>query len=509
MLSLFGPFTRSLIGLLTYPAYRAFLAATRRPELARQSVWTEIAPLLRRSEFWRERFRPRLEDYEVTTLEFYQKALEQNRDGDTSPLNQERVLFWSQSAGTTGNRKLFPMTPSFRRQFQRTVPPLVHGLIKRYPRFLECPALYFAATDPQERTAAGLEIGFISNYNYRTIPSLMRSQYAFPRELFRDSATFDRYAAVYALQGDVSAMFAVTPMSFKRLISAIRDNRDFILGCLRGDVPWDATLPKPAVTRQRLETVSRLLNADQLSFRQLWPSLDCVCSWKTAVCAAQLREISPYLQGVDVIDAIYSATEGWVTVPVVEYGGNVVHPGAHIVEFIEAGREVAARNLLQLWELKVGGRYEVFLTTAMGLVRYRLCDVIACTGYYNQAPVIEFAHKSTGIISLGLVSIAESELVESLLAAGVALRSHWRVGPNASGNGLVLYADAGGNDLEVQLAAADEHLRALNVNYRIYRGNQTIVPLTRALLPLAHPLWTQTSVHAQSKPMLLLQVCPE
>lgn len=508
-LSLSGSAKRSLIYLHTYPAYRRFLADTRQPERARQRLWQEIAPLLRQSELWQDTFRPQLQDYDITTLEFYRSALDRSLHTGTSLLNGEPVMFWSQSAGTTGDQKLFPMTPSFRRQFQRTVSPTVHGFLKHYPRFLESPVLYFAATDPQQRTESGVEIGFISNYNYRTIPAMMRSQYAFPREVFRDAATFDRYAPVYALQHDLSAMLAVTPISFKRLISGIREHRSFILGCLRGDLPWDPTLPKPTISRQRLETVSHLLHADDLAFRKLWPSLAFVCSWKTAVCAAHLREIGAYLEGVDVIDAIYSATEGWITVPVAETGGSVVHPGAHIFEFIEVGRDISTKHLLPLWELKPGVSYEVFLTTAMGLVRYRLCDVVTCTGFYNRAPVIEFAHKSAGIISLGLVSVSESELVESLLAAGVSLQEHWRMGPNKPGNGLVLYVDAIHSDLDEQLAAADAHLRAININYRIYTDNQTMTALGCTVLPPAHTLWTQGYSHAQSKPVLLIHTCPE
>lgn len=504
-----GSAKRSLIFLHTYPAYRRFLAATRRPEQAQRGVWLEIEPLLRRSDLWRRSFHPELQDYDITTLEFYRPSIGRSLETGTSLLNGEPVLFWSQSAGTTGDQKLFPMTESFRRQFQTTVPPMVHGLVRRYPQFLDLPVLYFAATDPRERTPTGTEIGFISNYNYRTIPAVMRSQYAFPRALLRDAATFDRYAPVYALQGDLSAMFAVTPLSFKRLISGIREHRAFILRCLKGDVPWDPALPKPAISRQRLETVSQLIAADDLTFKKLWPSLAFVCSWKTAVCAAHLKEIDAYLEGVDTIDAIYSATEGWITVPVVEAGGNVVHPGAHIFEFIEVGKEISARHLLPLWDLKPGLRYEVFLTTAMGLVRYRLFDIVTCTGFFNRAPVIEFAHKSAGIISLGLVSVGESELVESLLAAGIRLQGHWRVGPDAAGQGLVLYVDAGDPDLDAQVAVADTHLRAINLNYRIYTGNGTIRALSCAVLPRSHTLWTQQASHAQSKPVLLIQTCPK
>jgi hypothetical protein len=498
-----------LIDVGTRPSHRRFLTATEHPEQAQALVWREITPLLRESEWWRPRFRPRLQDYDITTLDVYRPAIERSLATGLSLLNHERVLFWSQSAGTTGDQKLFPMTSAFRQQFQRTVPPMVQELLRRYPRFLLQPALYFAATDPQKRSATGADIGYISNYNYRTIPRIMRSRYAFPREIFRDADTFDRLGPVYALQTDLSAMFAVTPISLRQLIANIRQHREFVLRCLRTNGPPEPGLPAVTISPERLASVTRQLEADNLSFRTLWPSLSFVCAWKTAVCEAHLNEVAPFLEGIDVIDAIYSATEGWITVPVMETGGSVVHPGAHIFEFIEVGQEIASRNLLPLWALTPGRRYEIFLTTAMGLVRYRLYDVVACTGLFNRAPVIEFAHKSGGIISLGLVSVSESELIECLRAAGLRLRAHWRVGPNASGDGLVLYTDAAAVDLSGQLQAADDHLKSINVNYRTYRDNATVQPLTSATLPPGHRLWSSGAAHAQSKPVLLIQTVPD
>jgi hypothetical protein len=263
------------------------------------------------------------------------------------------------------------------------------------------------------------------------------------------------------------------------------------------------------ITAERLGVVSRLLRADDLAFKRLWPSLEFVCTWTTAICSAHLSGIRTYLADIDVIDAIYSATEGWVTVPVADIGASPVHPGAHIFEFIEAGQDISKEHLLPPWALKPGVRYELFLTTAMGMVRYRLCDVVTCTGFFNRAPVIEFSHKSASIISLGLVSVSESELAESLQAAGIVLARHWRVGPGRAGNGLVLYVDRDPPNLDAQLARADAHLRALNINYRIYAGNRTIEPLSHAVLPPSHRLWEQGAHHAQSKPVLLLQTCPE
>lgn len=479
------------------------------PEAAYLHLWKEIQPLLSRSALWKNSLHRHLNDYDITTLEHYLPFLKQNMDSRISLLNGESILFWSQSAGTTGDRKLFPMTSTFRTQFQRTMHPMVHGFIKHYHNFLKHPVLYFAAADPGETTSVGIEIGFISNYNYRTIPGPLRSQYAFPREIFRDTATFAKCSPIYALEKDLSAMFAVTPLSFKQLINNMRANKEYILKSLTSKAPPEAGLPEPHISEERLAAVTSCLMNDDVRFKKLWPSLEFVCCWKTSVCAAHLKEISPYLENIDAIDAVYSATEGWMNVPLPEAGANPLHPGAHIFEFIEVGEEIRKDNLISPWDLKPGGLYEIFLTTAMGLIRYRLFDIIRCTGFFNKAPLIEFVHKSASIISLGLVSVSEAELMESFEQAGIEIPGHWRIAPNRQGSGLVLYGDLPGFISEKTLETADEILKNININYRIYTTNGTLSSLSYKLLPPEHPLWMPEECHAQRKPVFLLQRCPE
>jgi len=504
-----NPF-RLLAFAATGVKYRKFLRDCRAPEAAYSHLWhKEIQPLLRGATFWRRQGLPaRLADCPLTEYSTYAAALERSVQTGVSELTDEPVLFFAQSAGTSGPQKLFPLTRSFARQFQRTTGPFVHSLLRSFDGLLRHPVLYFAATAPSCFTPTGVPIGFISHFNYVTVPPLLQRQYCIPRAVLADAATFAHGAPLYALAQNLSGLLSVTPLSLSGLLGSLTGNWKEYLAILAGEKPMPVNLPRPAIEPARLAML-RDLDPATFSFKQIWPGLACVACWTSSVCQAQLRQIQSRL-GVPVADAIYSATEGWMNVPFgdgVREGGPL-HPGAHIVEFLKEGDAVKPRNLIPPWELQPGSNYEVILTTAQGLVRYRLYDVVACTGMFARSPIISFRYKSGRSISLGLAVVSESELVSASLAAGFGLKAHWRFGPSAAGNGLSLYVPEDADVATNLLAAIDSEVRRMNVNYAQYTENGTIAPLSIERLPASHPFWQRSALHAQSKPQYLVQTRP-
>lgn len=90
------------------------------------------------------------------------------------------------------------------------------------------------------------------------------------------------------------------------------------------------------------------------------------------------------------------ATEGIVTVPRHGAADPVTVPNAHFLEFIPCpadgaalGANVAERPRL-LHELDSEEAYEVLLTTGAGLARYRIGDVVRCTGHWRGLPMLRF-----------------------------------------------------------------------------------------------------------------------
>jgi hypothetical protein len=63
------------------------------------------------------------------------------------------------------------------------------------------------------------------------------------------------------------------------------------------------------------------------------------------------------------------------------------------------------------WELQNGSQYEVVMTTAGGLYRYRTGDIVQCEGYTGDLPILRFSGRQ------GLVSdIVGEKLTEQFVA---------------------------------------------------------------------------------------------
>lgn len=516
---------RQLLFATSWGKHRSFVRDAQEPERAQERVWNETWSLLRDSPFWADRLgaraadrEARLEDFGITDYETYRPALEACFAGErVSPLSNEEILFWCESSGTSGKRKLFPLTETFRRQFQRTTPPLLHQFTRRFPDFLAKPVLYFAAALPAERSPAGVEVGFISNFNYRHIPGFLQKHYAFPLESFRDSETFLKWAPLYALQTDLSAMIAITPSMVEQFAERIEAGFESVyLPALEGQIALPAGLPPLKATAERIALLKRAFLMRPFSFREVWPGLQFVCCWKSSTCGLQLPKLERYLQGrVPVVDATYSATEGWLTVPLVSGPemrgmGGALHPGAHRVEFFKAGNAPLANELLPLWKLEAGQDYEVVLTTAMGFIRYRLYDVVRCTGYFHRTPILEFRHKSGNLLSLGQARISEAYLISALDEIGQPARGRWVFAPNAFGDQLLLYSDQeadGSGALQRIARHVHQKLCELNPDYAADIESRLLKPVGVEFLEPGHAYWTR-SEHAQSKQAVLRQAGP-
>lgn len=501
-----------LARMSTKKKFDLFVRDTQSPEQAYSRLWKKTFSLISRSRFWADRMgsSQKLEDFDLTDFETYRSVLDQAyAHSMRSPLTAEPLLFWAETGGTTAEAKLFPVTRSFQTQFQRTNPPLVQSWTRRFPKFLSQPVLYFASSTPNERSPVGIERGYISGYNYRNIGGLLKKAYAFPIEIFKDREFFIHWAPLYALRQDLSAMVAITPSMLEVFVRSIRQDYPSLLEYLEGKKIPPAPLPRVHCPPDRLSHLKALANrTDSFTALDLWPSLQFTSCWKTSTCGMQLTRIQDFFLGVPIVDATYSATEGWMTVPLEnDRPGGPLHPGAHLVEFLPVDAEVKKENLIKPWQLQEDHEYEIFLTTDMGFVRYRLYDVVRCTGFYNRSPVLEFVGKSGNLISLGHTRISESVLMGILPTLKQSLPSRWILAPCTTGKQMYLHyvqGERSDSDWNPACNELDHRLQEASVDYREDIRDRLLNPIVPKALPTTHPLWNRF-LHAQTKPVVIHQ----
>ncbi len=510
---------RFLLEKLTAGDFRRFEKACVEPEEFQNRLWTKTHELLANAPYWRALYPggvpERLEDFPISEYSTYRPTLDADFEKSTSSLSGEKILFWSESSGTTGKRKLFPITQTYQKQFQATNGPLIYSLLKRFPKFFRKKAIYFASALPQEKSPAGVEVGFISGHNYRHLPRIIQRAYGFPIEIFAKPALFEVWAPFYAVAADLSAMIAITPGRVRLLAENIAARKGQILKTLEeGKLPDG--LPFPKISSARMMIIRKALAAPDLNFGDLWPNLEMIGCWMSSVCALQVAALGPYLgKQTKIIDVTYSATEGWVNVPLSsDDSGGPFHPGAIIAEFSEIGSEPDPKKLLKPWQLRPGHRYEIFITNTMGLVRYRLHDVLLCKGFYRHSPVVEFSGKAGQELPLGMIRVSGEQFVAAAEKLPVLTKSDFIFGPVPEGNRIAVYVSEKhvGDQaaIETEIEMLHQSLADSNPYYRRDTTNGLLALPILKWLPVNHPIWQIRNgiAHLQAKPQILTQTVP-
>lgn len=492
-------------------AYKNFEERTRDPEKYDRDAWNRIWAEIGASKFWQARQKgtsPQLLEFPITDYSDYKNAIERSFQSGQNELASSPIIFWSQSSGTTGQRKLFPLTEAYRAEFQQITPPQIYGLAKRFPNFANDPFLFIVASAPKEKSPSGIEVGFISHFNYRSIPDALRKQYAWPMDILKSDETIYTWGPLYALAANLGAIAAITPAVVTQLGERINTNWQTYYAYLTGTKSLPPELPPLPISSERRAALERIHTLKEKRFSDMWPHLKFVTCWTSSTAGLQVPALQKYLgPTIPIVDGAYCATEGWMTVPLSSENGGVLMPGSHIVEFSLEGEDPTETKLLRGSELEIGKKYEVFLTNSMGLIRYRLFDVVRCNGFFNKSPIIEFTHKSGSMIAIGQVRFAESNLILALQFAELDLEPHMVFGIAVDGAQLVCYTANSFDTKVTKLQKVQQYLAKVSPEYQEDIDAGLMRPLSYVFVPKDHAFWQKIQKsNAQSKqPLITLE----
>ena len=172
----------------------------------------------------------------------------------------------------------------------------------------------------------------------------------------------------------------------------------------------------------------------------------------------------------------------------------------HVYEFIPED-EIDKPNptVLAAHELQEGRTYFILLTTAYGLYRYNIYDVVRCTGFFNKTPLVEFLSKGSHIANITGEKVSEYQVVgamsDVLRNMNYALTTY-SVAPCWDDElpyyGLfVERCDVANREQSIALATALEaRLAQVNIEYAAKRESRRLGPMRLFVLPtLAWQQW--------------------
>jgi hypothetical protein len=434
--------------------------------------------------------------------------IERVKAGETDALlGDDTVRLFALTSGTTAARKFIPITDRYLADYKRAWAMWgVRAYRDHRPRDLALRPIIQMGGDPDEfRTSAGIPCGNLSGYTALVQRRIARKQYVVPPQCGKISDPVARYyVAVRAAVGKpVSFFTAANPSTLLTIARTLDSQRERLLkdlhdGTLAADlnIPADIRLslagrwtPNPAAARAMGATAEKL---GRLYPRDVWPDhTTLIGTWTGGSMGPYLRQLPKFYGDVPVRDLGLIASEGRFTIPFANgTPSGVLDIWSHYFEFIPE-TEIDSRQptALGAHELTLGGSYFLVPTTAAGLYRYHISDLIRVTGFVGRTPLVEFLGKGQRFSNLTGEKLSEHHVTQAMERAATASGYH----PTAYGVAPVwddvkpFYAvfveepDAAG--VGPFLAAFDAELQKQNTEYEAKRQGGRLGMLKAAIMP--------------------------
>ncbi|MBX6312312.1 MAG: GH3 auxin-responsive promoter family protein [Isosphaeraceae bacterium] len=435
------------------------------------------------------------------------------RQGDVSALfgPGTEILMFALTSGTTATPKTIPVTrealQNYRdgwtiwgiRAFDDHFEILRRGLM----------AILQIASDWRETTTpAGIPCGAITGLTAHMQNPLVRITYCMPAIAARIKDVESKYyvalrVSAYRNLGAIIAANPSTLLAIARLADREQETliRDLYNGTLdpKWPIPPEIRAALRFRTRWKRRRAARRLEAiaartGRLRPVDLWPNLQFLANWTGGTMGAYLRHYPEYFGATPVRDPGLIASEGRMTIPI-EDGtpAGILDIRHHYFEFLpEEQVDREEPEVVEATDLIEGRRYFLLPTTAGGLYRYQIFDLVRCVGFQGKAPVLEFLNKGAHFSSLTGEKLSEFQVVEAVNAAapraGVRLKSFLMLptwGEPPSYSLLVEADDLPGEEAAERLAAeVDAELSRVNVEYENKRSTLRLGPIRTRRIPV-------------------------
>jgi hypothetical protein len=359
--------------------------------------------------------------------------------GEPRQLTTRPPLLFTMTSGTTGASKYIPMTPEGRRDKSRLMRLWLYGLFRDHPGITAGRIMSVVSPEVESYTPNGIPCGAESGHTYRNLPRVVRWMYSAPYEVFTLRDYESKYYALLRIAAGQDVTCIVTPnpstivLIADRLAqhteSIIRDVRDGSLSpafSVPSEVRASLRL-RPDPTRARHLEKAAAMGDGSLLPGLAWPNLAGIGCWKGGTVGSYLVNFDRYFpQKPPVRDLGYLATEVSGSVPLTDEGdGGVLAVATSVFEFLpaeEEQHEVRGDKLLPAERLELGSHYFIYVTTASGLYRYDMNDIVEVVGFFHKTPIIRFVQKGKGVVSFTGEKLYEVQVIGAVEEALSARR---------------------------------------------------------------------------------------
>jgi hypothetical protein len=431
--------------------------------------------------------------------------------GEPNVLVDEDPIFYATTSGTTGRRKLIPVTSAFVNECRVANRVLYRSMLLAMPSLVRGKRLSMRSPGT-ERLSPTAEAGSITVALGGGVDDDNLLD-AVPTAVFSvaDFALRYRLALRFALQERITVCSAINPSTLHLFATTLADAAtDLAAGLNDGGFGVDVAGLDDA-TRQRLQGRLRSNPAAARRLRDsasahgtprmadVFPELAGLVTWKGGASSWWLERLKASYGDVPVLDYGYAASEGCFGAPVGTDGAaSVLLPHGHVIELLPVGETDPTRTVF-LDEAEPGAHYEVVVTTSAGLSRYRMYDVVEVVGRHGRAPLAIFRHKAGTMCSITGEKLGEAHVATALSAVGfrgdgIVLTPRYPSDGGAPGYTAVVEAGAVVDSVAFA-TALDAALQDANEEMRAKRHSLRLAPVVvQVVAPGAFAAWRRRRV---------------
>jgi len=362
-------------------------------------------------------------------------------------LTGDPVRMFEETSGTSGPNRLIPYTAGLQRAFNWALHPWLFDLFSHFGSLWGGPAYWVVSPRSAEKrtTAGGVPIGFAADSDYfgAWAKPLIGLVTVVPEEAAGlSNPALWKYVTLLCLlrQPQMRLVSLWNPTLFTALLSQCREWGASLAGDLENGTCCPAFLSQAEVNDPALRLYSgkplpgrgkefiaaiRLLELDDRAgfTRLLWPKLALISSWSEAEAGAGAEYLRSFFPTAAFQTKGLLATEGSVTIPMAGAPAPVLAARSAFFEFEEGETGVGAIRLAH--ELVTGQRYRVLMTTAGGLYRYRLHDIVEMRGWWRNLPCLAFIGKEAFVSDLVGEKLSSAQVKEVVTRLAADFAGSW------------------------------------------------------------------------------------
>lgn len=359
--------------------------------------------------------------------------------GEENVLTAERLIAFFKTSGSLSKPKLIPVTSSLVRE-KAAAFATFWGLVYEAHSAVRDGAMVsnFADAGGVAGSESGVEITSESGFwarRGRGLHSIRRWPLPAEVRLIEEPAARLFATARLLLQGELHCIMCLNPSTLLQFCRTVESAATALVDGLEsgtwgiGDTAIRTVLEREEVRalethlRRAPERAARLNAAvrDGRSPRliDLWPELELIVCWSSAVVQPYFFQLRPYVEGVALRDYITQSSECMMAIPLRDgTSGGALAYRSHFFEFVpESEANERTPTTLFAWQLETGAHYEVVVTTGGGLFRYRMGDCVRVNGFEGDVPRIEFLYRLGKTSSMTGEKLTEFQVLDAAARA--------------------------------------------------------------------------------------------